>query len=502
MSLLRTKPFKPDHGNERGLKRVLTAWDLVLLGVGAVIGAGIFVLTGITAATQAGPAVILSFLVAGFACACAALAYAELASAVGGAGSAYGYGYASLGELPAWIIGWMLLCEYMVAIPAVATGWSGYVVNALQSIGVGLSPLLTHGPDWFGSSAAGAGLINLPAFLIVLVIGLLLASGAKASAMFNAIMVAVKVAAILLFIGVAVFHINPANWSPFIPPLEVSTTDASSGFSWEMRLIDAIKYGLGLGAGGETHFGVVGIMTGAATIFFAYLGFDAVSTAAEETRNPQRDLPIGIIGSLLLCTALYIIVSILLTGIVNYRELNVPSPVAHALLQIGQSWVAGIISIGAIAGLTTVILVMYFGLTRVLFAIAHDGLLPKFFAYVHPKTGTPVGSIATAGLIMLAFSGFVPLGKLAEIANIGTLGAFVVVCAGVIVMRRTHPDMPRPFRTPASPLIPALGVLSCGYLMLNLVTFTWAAFGVWMLLGLVVYFGYSRTHSALAINAP
>ncbi|MFT4047067.1 MAG: amino acid permease [Solimonas sp.] len=497
MNLLRTKPFKPDHGHdERGLKRVLSAWDLVLLGVGAVIGAGIFVLTGITAATQAGPAVVLSFLVAGFACACAALAYAELASAVGGAGSAYGYGYASLGELPAWIIGWMLLCEYMVAIPAVATGWSGYVVNALQSLGVGFPAVLTHGPG----DPATPGLINLPAFFIVLVIGLLLASGAKASAMFNTIMVAVKVAAILLFIGVAVFHIDPANWSPFIPPMEVSGTGASSGFSWEMRLLDAIKLALGFGAGGETHFGVVGIMTGAATIFFAYLGFDAVSTAAEETRNPQRDLPIGILGSLFACTALYIIVSILLTGMVNYRELNVPSPVAHALLQIGQKVVAGIISIGAIAGLTTVILVMYFGLTRVLFAIAHDGLLPKFFAYVHPKTGTPVGSIATAGAIMLAFSGFVPLGKLAEIANIGTLGAFVVVCAGVIVMRRTHPDMPRPFKTPASPLIPLLGVLSCGYLMLNLVAFTWAAFGVWMLFGLVVYFAYSRTHSALAVK--
>ncbi|MGH8444861.1 MAG: APC family permease [Solimonas sp.] len=496
MSLLRTKPINSDHSAERGLKRVLSAWDLTLLGVGAVIGAGIFVLTGITAATQAGPAVVLSFIVAGFACACAALAYAELASSVGGAGSAYGYGYASLGELPAWIIGWMLLCEYMVAIPAVATGWSGYVVNALQSIGAALPDFLVHGP----LDKMAPGIINLPAFLVVLVIGILLASGAKASAQFNAIMVAVKVAAILLFIGVAAFHINPANWSPFIPPIEVGAA-GSGGFSWEMRLLDAIKLGLGFGGGGETHFGAVGIMTGAATIFFAYLGFDAVSTAAEETRNPQRDLPIGILGSLFVCTALYIIVSLLLTGIVNYRELNVPSPVAHALLQIGQSWVAGMISIGAIAGLTTVILVMYFGLTRVLFAIAHDGLLPGFFAYVHPKTGTPVGSIAAAGVIMLAFSGFVPLGRLAELANIGTLGAFVVVCAGVIVMRRTHPNLPRPFKAPLSPLIPLLGVLSCGYLMLNLATFTWAAFGAWMGIGLVVYFLYSRSHSALAPNA-
>ncbi|HEY9547705.1 MAG TPA: amino acid permease [Solimonas sp.] len=492
MSLLRTKPVLPDAA-DRGLKRVLGAWDLTLLGVGAVIGAGIFVLTGITAATQAGPAVVISFLIAGFACACAALSYAELASSVGGAGSAYGYGYASLGELPAWVIGWMLLCEYMVAIPAVATGWSGYVVNFLQSLGSGLPDFLTHGPI----DKLTPGLINLPAFLIVLAIGLLLASGAKMSALFNAIMVAVKVAAILLFIGVAAFHIDAQNWTPFIPPLEI-TAGSAAGFSWEMRLLDAIELGLGFGGGGETHFGVVGIMTGAATIFFAYLGFDAVSTAAEETRNPQRDLPIGILGSLAICTVLYIVVSLLLTGMVSYRDLNVPSPVASALLQVGQTTAAGIISIGAIAGLTTVILVMYFGLTRVLFAIAHDGLLPKLFAYVNPKSGTPIGSIAAAGVIMLAFSGFVPLGRLAELANIGTLGAFVVVCAGVIVMRRTHPDLPRPFRTPASPLIPLLGMVSCGYLMLNLAAFTWTAFGAWMLIGLVVYFAYSRSHSALA----
>ena len=494
MSLLRTKPVQPDAA-DRGLKRVLGAWDLTLLGVGAVIGAGIFVLTGITAATQAGPAVVISFVVAGFACACAALSYAELSSTVGGCGSAYGYGYASLGELPAWVIGWMLLCEYMVAIPAVATGWSGYVVNGLQAIGMSLPDFLIHGPI----DKLAPGLINLPAFGVVLIIGVLLASGAKISAQFNAIMVAVKVAAILLFIGVALFHIHPGNWKPFVPPIEIGAGGAS-GFSWEMRLLDAIKLLLGFGAGGETHFGATGIMAGAATIFFAYLGFDAVSTAAEETRHPQRDLPIGILGSLAICTLLYIVVSLLLTGIVDYRELNVASPVSHALLLIGQDWAAGIISIGAIAGLTTVILVMYFGLTRVLFAIAHDGLLPKFFAYVNPRTGTPIGSIAAAGVIMLAFSGFVPLGRLAELANIGTLGAFVVVCAGVIIMRRTHPDLPRPFRAPASPLIPLLGILSCGYLMLNLAAFTWTAFGAWMLIGLVVYFAYSRSHSVLAGN--
>lgn len=471
MSLFRTKPIDSDLTRDRGLKRVLGAWDLTLLGVGAVIGAGIFVLTGITAATMTGPAVVLSFVLAGIACACAALAYAELASAIGGSGSAYGYGYAALGELPAWIIGWMLLCEYMVAIPAVSAGWSGYFNNGLESLGILLPTAITHTPF----DPATPGLINLPAFVIVLVLGVLLATGAKISAQFNAIMVAVKVAAIAIFIGVAFGHVDPSNWSPFIPP-EVTNPD------------------------GSKHFGVQGIAAGAATIFFAYLGFDAVSTAADETRNPQRDLPLGILGSLFFCTALYILVSGLLTGIVSYTELNVASPVAHALLKIGQGWAAGLISIGAIAGLTTVMLVMYFGLTRVLFAIAKDGLLPPFFAYVSPKTGTPLGSIVASGVVMLVFAGFVPLGRLAELANIGTLGAFVVVCAGVIVLRKTKPDLKRAFKTPFSPAIPALGVLSCSYLMANLGSHTWVSFGTWMVIGIAIYFLYSRRHSKLAAS--
>lgn len=469
MSLFRTKPIDTDLTRERGLKRVLGAWDLTLLGVGAIIGAGIFVLTGITAANMTGPAIVLSFIVAGFACGCAALSYAEMAASIGGSGSAYGYGYAALGELPAWIIGWMLICEYGVAIPAVSAGWSGYAVNGLEAIGIHLPAALTHAPG----DPTSPGLINLPAFLIVAALGGLLAIGAKISAQFNAIMVAVKVAAIAIFIVVAFGHVNAANWVPFIP--------------------DAV-----IKPDGSSAFGVAGIFTGAATIFFAYLGFDAVSTAAEETRNPGRDLPIGILGSLFACTALYILVSGLLTGIVPYTELGVASPVAHALLKIGQDWAAGLISVGAIAGLTTVMLVMYFGLTRILFAMAKDGLLPPFFAYVSPKTGTPLGSILLAGLIMLLFAGFVPLGRLAEIANIGTLGAFVVVCFGVIVLRRTRPELPRPFKTPASPLIPILGVLSCGFLMLQLSSHTWTAFGGWMLIGLATYFLYSRRHSQLA----
>jgi APA family basic amino acid/polyamine antiporter len=470
-TLLRTKPIGSDI-THASLKRVLSAWDLTLLGIGAVIGAGIFVLSGITAATQAGPAVVLSFVAAGFACTCAALAYAELASAIGGSGSAYGYGYVALGEFPAWIIGWMLLCEYMVAIPAVSAGWSGYVNNGLQAMNLSLPAMLTHTP----LDPVTPGLVNLPAFIVVLAAGILLAVGAKTSSQFNAVMVAVKVAAIAVFIAVAIGHIDTANWTPFIPP---QTVDAD----------------------GVAHFGVNGIFTGAATIFFAYLGFDAVSTAAEETRNPQRDLPIGILGSLFSCTLLYILVSALLTGVVHYTELNVASPVAHALLQIGAKTAAGMISIGAVAGLTTVILVMYFGLTRVLFAIARDGLLPGFFAYVHPRTGTPVGSIAASGVVMLIFAGFVPLGRLAEIANIGTLGAFVVVCAGVVVLRITKPDMHRPFRTPFSPVIPVMGMLSCSFLMYKLGPHTWTAFGIWMLIGLAVYFAYSQSHSRLARTA-
>jgi APA family basic amino acid/polyamine antiporter len=466
--LLRTKAIITDGSSESGLKRVLSATDLTLLGIGAIIGAGIFVLSGITAATQSGPAVILSFVVAGFACTCAALAYAEMASSIGGSGSAYGYGYAALGEFPAWIIGWMLICEYSVAIPAVSAGWSGYASDFMTAIGAGLPDALTHTPY----DKKIPGLINLPAFTVVFALGILLAVGAKVSSLFNAIMVAVKVTAILIFIVVAIPHVSPANWHPFIPP----------------QVIDA---------DGTTHFGVPGIFKGAATIFFAYLGFDAVSTAAEETKNPQRDLPIGILGSLFSCTALYILVSSLLTGVISYTELNVPSPVTHALLQIGATTAAKLISVGAVAGLTTVMLVMYFGLTRVLFAIARDGLLPSFFSYVHPKTGTPLGSILASGVIMLLFSGFIPLDKLAEIANIGTLGAFVVVCAGVIVLRKTRPDLPRPFKTPASPLIPVLGVLSCGYLMTQLGWHTWTAFGTWMLFGLFVYFAYGYSHSRI-----
>jgi APA family basic amino acid/polyamine antiporter len=469
--LFRTKATSINDFAGSELKRCLTAFDLMLMGIGAIIGAGIFVLTGRAAAAEAGPAIMLSFVIAGTACACAALAYAELASTVGGAGSAYAYGYAGLGEFPAWVIGWMLILEYTVAISTVAVGWSGYFNNGLQALfGTGLPDNLLHGP-WEPNGAAG--LVNLPALAIVAILGVLLAAGAKISAQFNAVMVVVKLAAILLFLGVAFGHIEPSNWSPFIPPPVT-------------------------GADGITHFGWQGVLTGAATIFFAYIGFDAVSTAAEECENPQRDLPIGIIGSLAVCTVLYMLVSGALTAIVPYTKLNTASPVASALLEIGQEWAAGLISIGAIAGLTTVMLVLFFAITRIVFAISRDGLLPAFFSQVSDRSQSPVRVIVLLGAVMCGLAGFLPLNRLAELTNIGTLGAFTVVCAGVISLRRTHPHLPRGFRTPFGPVIPLLGIGFCIWLMANLHPDTWRAFGVWLMIGLAVYFGYSMHHSQLA----
>lgn len=464
MNIFRTKPIAA-HSDRSDLKKVLGPVDLVLLGVGAIIGAGIFVLTGLAAANHAGPAVILSFVVAGTVVGFAALSYAELASAIGGAGSAYSYGYHGLGEFVAWVIGWMLILEYSVAIAAVSVGWSGYVNNALAAMGMSLPEMLTTTPS-------EGGMVNLPAVLIIMALGTLLATGAKVSSQFNAIMVFVKVAAILLFIGVAAFHVDLSNWQPFIPER-------------------------GINALGDAAYGWQGIMTGAASIFFAYIGFDAVSTAAEETKNPQKDLPIGILGSLAICTFLYMLVSGLLTGVVPYQQLNVASPVSAALLAVGAKWASGMIAVGAIAGLTTVMLVLYFGLTRILYAISRDGLLPPFFSHVNEKTGSPVRVIIMAGALMAAIAGFAPLNDIVELTNIGTLGAFVVVCAGVAVLRITKPDLERPFRTPFSPVVPILGILGCIYLMMNLGSHTWTRFSIWLAAGLVIYFAYSYRHSHL-----
>jgi len=458
MSVFRTKAIGTDVHGDTGLHRTLGALDLVLLGIGAVIGAGVFVLTGVAAATQAGPALVLSFVVAGFACGLSALAYAELAAAVGGCGSAYGYSYAALGEIFAWIIGWALILEYGMAVPAVAVGWSGYFANVLGAIGVIV-------PDSLLNPPAQGGIVNLPALVIILIIGTLLVVGVRSSARFNAAIVFIKLTAIAIFIVVAAGNVQVEYWKPFMP------------FGWQ------------------------GIMNGAALIFFAYIGFDAVSTAAEEARNPQRDLPIGIIGSLVVCTALYIIVAGLLTGIAPYHTLNVPSPVSDALLKLGYRWASGLIAAGAIAGLTSVMLVVYYGLTRVVFAMSRDGLLPPILASVHASTQTPVPAIVGAGIIMAAVAGFTPIATIAELVNIGTLSAFTVVCLGVIVLRRTQPDLHRPFRAPFSPFVPALGVFACLYLMSNLAQVTWSRFFFWMFCGLVVYVAYSMRHSKLALAA-
>jgi APA family basic amino acid/polyamine antiporter len=445
---------------EHGLRRALGKWDLTALGVGAIIGAGIFAATGSAIAggashTGAGPAIVISFVITGIACGFAALCYAEFAAMIPVAGSAYTYAYAALGELIAWIIGWDLILEYGVATSAVAIGWSAYAANALQAAGLTLPPFLVNGP-------LEGGVINLPASLIVLSLAILLGIGVRESARVNGVMVLIKLLAIAVFVVVASSHVNPAHWNPFMP------------------------------------FGWGGVMGGAALIFFAYIGFDAVSTAAEEARNPQRDLPIGILTSLAVCTLIYILVAGLLTGVAPYPSLNVASPVADVMLRLGYPWVAGMISAGAIAGLTTVMLVLFYGLTRVFLAMSRDGLLPPVFARLHPRTATPVRVILVAGASMAAIAGLIPIGTVAELVNVGTLAAFFLVCLGVIGLRHTHPDIPRPFRTPFSPLVPVLGAASCLYLTVQLPGVTWARFGIWLGLGLILYFGYSRNHSTLA----
>ncbi len=459
--LLRKKNI--NSKSEEKLNRCLTSFDLTLLGIGCIIGTGIFVLTGIAAANQAGPAVILSFLASGFACAFAALSYAELSSSVGGCGSAYGYTYVAFGEFIAWIVGWILLMEYGMSIAAVANGWSGYFNNALIAIGIGLPVALTQPPSL-------GGIINLPASLIILMIMGLLIIGIKESAKFNKVMVAVKVSAILIFIVLALFNVNPANWSPFMP------------YGWFETL-----------PSGKT----VGVLAGASIVFFAYVGFDAVSTAAEEAINPQRDLPKGIINSLLFCTIIYIIVAALLTGVVPYQELNVSSPVAFALAKIGFPWASALVSTGVIAGLATVMLVLYYALTRIIFAMSRDGLLPKSLSSVNQKTQTPIKTILICGIFISIVAGFTSLGTLAEIVNIGTLSAFVIVCLGVIFLRNNTSSDKNTFRNKWHPVVPVLGIISCSLLMLFLPIQTWLRFLIWVLIGIGMYFVYSYRNSKL-----
>lgn len=461
--IFRTKSTAAIDIEDTGLKRCLSAWDLTFLGIGAIIGTGIFVLTGVAAATQAGPAVIVSFILAGLACGFAALAYAELAASVGGCGSAYGYSYVAFGELVAFMIGWDLLLEYSVAVATVANGWSGYFNNALTAIGLALPEALTKAPKL-------GGLINLPASGIILILMGLLITGTQHSAKTNTAMVFIKLLTIAVFIGVAIFHINPSNWQPFMP------------FGWFDTLPD-----------GKT----TGVLAGASLVFFAYVGFDAVSTAGEEAKKPQQDLPFGIVTSLAFCTVIYIIVSGLLTGVVPYSQLNVSSPVAHALQLLGINWASALVATGVIAGLTTVMLVLYYALTRILFAMARDGLLSPFFNQINPKTQTPTRVIVMCGIIMAVIAGLIPLGDLAELVNIGTLAAFVLVCLGVLFLRVSKPELPRPFKVPFGVTLPVLGMLSCTALMAFLPAITWLRFIIWLVIGLIVYFTYSIQHSSL-----
>ena len=465
-NLLKTKSIEQLVGDvEKGgkaLRRSLTAMDLTLLGIGAIIGTGIFVLTGTAAANQAGPAIVVSYMVAGLACAFAALCYAEFAAMIPIAGSAYTYAYATLGEIFAWMIGWDLILEYAVGSMTVAIGWSGYFQRILAGFGLQL-------PAWMAAAPAAApgAVLNLPAVIIVLLIMVLLVVGIRESARFNAVMVAIKIVAVLFFLVTGIWYVQPENWTPFMP------------YAWS------------------------GVMTGAAVVFFAYIGFDAVSTTAEEAKNPSRDLPIGIIASLVICTILYVAVSAVLTGIVpvvTFREdaqfLN--APVAYALSEINLDWAAGLVSAGAVAGITSVLLVMLMSQPRIFFSMSRDGLLPRGVSKVHPRFQTPYITTIITCVIVAITAGLVPIQVVGEMTSIGTLFAFVVVSMAVIVLRITRPDAHRPFRVAGGPIIPVLGVVSCLYLMVSLSVMTWVRLLVWLDLGMLIYWFYGRTHSPLA----
>ncbi len=453
--------FQADMRAHSGtLRRALSAFDLVMLGIGAIIGTGIFVLTGVAAVNHAGPAVSASYALAGAICILAALCYSEFATMIPIAGSAYSYAYATLGELVAWIIGWDLVLEYALAGSAVAVGWSGYVVNLLGSIGIQLPAAIAGSPG----TLPGA-VFNLPAFLVLVGITTLLVLGIRESATTNAVIVTIKLFAVFFVIAVGSLYVNPDNWHPYMP------------------------------------FGFNGMVAGAATVFFAYIGFDAVTTAAEEARNPERDMTIGIVGSLLGCTVLYLAVAAVLTGMVPLSAIDVSAPVAMAFSAHGLHWAARIISAGAVAGLTSVLLVLLLGQSRIFFAMSRDGLLPPLFSRVHPRFGTPHLSTILVGAIVSVIAGFVPLRELAELANIGTLFAFVVVSIGVMVLRRTEPERRRPFRAPLVPLLPITSVIGCVYLMTALPAITWERFVIWLAIGMVIYFSYSVRHSRVQRSA-
>lgn len=474
--LFSTKPVtelhEADTANE--LHRTLDARALVLLGIGAIIGTGIFVLTGTAAANHAGPALVVSFLIAGLGCALAGLCYAEFAAMIPVSGSAYSYSYATLGELVAWFIGWNLILEYLFAAATVAVGWSGYVVSLFTQLGLHLPDALVHAPFTKGDGPheivrTGA-FINLPAVIIVAAITALCYVGIHQTARFNAIVVAIKVTVILLFVGFGAWYVTGANWEPFVPE----------------------------NTGQFGHFGWSGILQAAGIIFFAYIGFDAVSTAAQEAKNPQRDMPVGILGSLVVCTVLYVLVSAVLTGMVPYLELDSPAPIAVALDRYPQlAWLAGWIKLGAIAGMTSVMLVMLLGQPRIFYAMSRDGLLPPLLRRVHPVHKTPhVGTLIT-GVLAAIIAGLLPVTILGELVSIGTLLAFTTVCIGVLVLRYTRPDLKRPFKVPAPWLVCTLGALICAGMMVSLPFDTWLRLAAWTFIGFLIYFLYGFRHSAL-----
>ncbi|MFA6093750.1 MAG: amino acid permease [Elusimicrobiota bacterium] len=472
---------------EHRLKRVLGPVQLTLLGIGCIIGTGIFVLTGIAAHDKTGPALVLSFGVAGLACIFSALCYAEFAAMVPVAGSAYTYAYATLGELFAWIIGWDLVLEYTVASSSVAHGWSHYFQAFLANFGLHVPQVLSRAPFDFDPELGrlvGTGTwFDLPAIVITVLLTILLVRGIKESAQFNAFMVALKVAVVLFVVAVGAYFVKPENWHPFAPY-------GYTGVSFFGHTLFGQT-----GPGGQP----LGMLAGSAMIFFAYIGFDSVSTQAEETKNPQRDVPIGIIASLIICTILYIAVAAVLTGMVPYNKLNIDAPVSDAFAQIGMPWASFIISIGAVAGMTSVLLVLMLSQPRIFLAMARDGMVPpSIFGAVHPRFGTPWKSTIIMGAVVSLLAALVPLRILAELVNIGTLLAFVIVCAAVLVMRKTEPDASRPFRCPLVPWVPLMGIAICSLLMFSLPAENWLRLIVWLALGFVVYFGYGRSHSVLA----
>jgi len=488
--LFRTKPLSlllEEMAGEHRLRRVLGPVQLSALGVGAIIGTGIFVLTGVAAHDKTGPALMLSFVVSGLACIFAALCYAEFASMVPVAGSAYTYAYATLGELFAWIIGWDLVLEYTVGSATVAHGWSHYFQDFISIFHLHLPAVWTNAPFDFdpklGHIVSTGTILDLPAIVITFIVTTILVIGIKESASFNATMVIIKLAIVLFVIVVGAAHVNPANWHTFAP------------------------YGIGgISLFGKTLWGQtaeggepLGMLAGAAVIFFAYIGFDSVSTHAEEARNPPRDVPIGIVTSLILCTVLYIAVSAILTGMVRYDQIDINAPVSAAFAQVGLPWAQFLISLGALTGITSVLLVMMLSQPRVMLAMARDGLVPpSFFGAIHEKFRTPYKSTMLTGFFVALMGGLLPLRILADLVNIGTLLAFVIVCAAVLIMRRTHPDAVRPFRVWGAPLTPILGILICLLLMFSLPPENWLRLIIWLFIGFVIYFGYGRKHSVMS----